>query len=102
MPDFSDPTTLASHGVASLTSGGLGAWLMNFIRSRDEKREKAEQSAAVNAMNTTLLRQGDKLDTIIGELKEHKAVFADVVELKLMVKALHSRVDDLEKKRKGR
>jgi len=72
----------------------IGAFLA-WLRNREAKEAREE-----------FLELRADVKQLLKDVGEHKTVFADVVELKMMVSALHKRVDRLEeepaKKPKGR
>lgn len=71
-----------AHGVGALGSGGIGAWLMNFLRSKGE-REVATQLA--------LLRSD--MDRVLKSIDKHDTLAERVALLEASAKALHARLD---------
>lgn len=77
-----DAASIVGHGVGAVTSGGLGAWLMNWLRSKGE-RDVATQLA--------LLR--NDMNRVLESLAKAEKLAERVALLESSVSAVHARLD---------
>lgn len=84
----SDTASIVGHVGGALSSGGFGAWLMNFLRSKGE-REVSTQLALLRNDMDRVLRSLEKTDT----LAERVAL------VEASVAAAHGRLDGRQRKK---
>lgn len=95
-----DPADQVIKAAQHLGSGGLGGVLVGlWHKFRSDRREEKLESI-LNAQNVQLAVMAKTLTDLAADISKHEGVFSDVVETKLMVKALHARVDTLEGKKR--
>ncbi len=94
MSDLDGASSVIAHGAGAVGSGGLGAWVMHFFKSRQEAEERKERAKLDQEIAVALA-------TLVGEVKEIRAVQREqaeygerlaIVERDLV--ALHERIDD--------
>lgn len=83
-----DATSLIGHGVGALGSGGIGAWVMNFLRSKGERE-----------MATTLALLRNDMDRVLKSLEKTDRLAERVALLEASVTAAHQRLDGKQRKR---
>jgi hypothetical protein len=101
MSEPMDMTNLAGHGLGPgwgvLGWGGVGAWVANFLRSREarEAAKEAAKEAAEMARQLALLNQS--MVDVKEELKLQRNYGERLALLERDVKALHDRMDARER-----
>lgn len=95
-----DPTDQLVKAAQHLGSGGLGGVLVGLWHKFRSDRREEKLEGILNAQNVQLAVMSKTLTDLASAITKHEAVFSDVVEAKLAYKALHSRVDALEKRRR--
>lgn len=95
MSDPVDLVNIGTHAGGGLASGGFGAWLMHFFKSRREDDERKERTDLDKLTAVTLAELSGKMDRMLEDIKEHKAVFATVVGNTNAIKTIGEKLDDL-------
>ncbi len=87
MSDPTDIMTLATHGGAGVAGAGFVGAFMRWIAGKEAAEAREE-----------FIGLRHDVRTLLENMKEHRQVFESVVEMKSSLKALHTRLDEFERR----
>lgn len=100
MADLDTPASIVGHGVGAVSSGGLGAWLMHLLRSRQESEERRERAKRDETISVTLAELVKDVREIRQDLSKYERYGERIAVMEQSIKSMHERIDSLTKRRK--
>ncbi len=82
------------HVLSAGGSVGIFALVTRWLESRKAETEREARAESEKELAVTLANMSNKLDQLVSEVREHRAVFDDVVTTRNAVKALGEKFDE--------
>ena len=93
MPDLETASNIVAHGAGAVTSGGLGAWLMHFFKSKQEAEERRERAKLDQDIAVTLAQLVEQVKEIRTDQAKHAGYGERIALVERDIEAFHKRLD---------
>ncbi len=93
MSDMEGAGGIIGHGVGAIGSGGLGAWLMHFFKSKQEAEDRRERTKVDQEIAVTLAELVKDVKEIRTDQAKHEKYGERLALCERDIEAFHKRLD---------